>query len=69
MDITACFFSGPVQNNIHDDDASNKATATKLNFLDQAQQKNLSLCFSMTRRLISNDFIECLSQIFDYLKQ
>lgn len=30
-------FSGPVQNNIHDDGASNKAMGTKLNFLDQAQ--------------------------------
>lgn len=32
-------FSGPVQNNIHNDGASNKAMVTKLDFLDQAQKK------------------------------
>lgn len=31
------FFSGPVQNNAHDDNTSNKAMGTKLNFLDQTQ--------------------------------
>lgn len=70
--LTGCqilFFSGPVQNNVHDDNTSNKEMAGKLNFLGQAQYKNLSLCFSMTGRLITNDFIECLSQIFNYLKQ